>query len=198
METNGTGMTTRIGAAAVLLLLVFTIVEAQEGASAEHYLRQGVSRFKAGDLDGAIADFSRAIAIRSRHGKAYKSGDGIRSFAADTEVGTFKSEVAAVDPFTALAYYNRGIAWSARGELDKAAADFDRAIRINPLYTDAYIRRGRCRHARGDLERAVADYTKAISLDPSSAFAYNNRGIARQAREDLAGAVSDFDKAILI
>jgi tetratricopeptide (TPR) repeat protein len=139
-------------------------------------------------MDGAVADFTRAIELNSRPNRARRWNDSIRKFTGESSERMGDEQIAVVDPFNALVYYNRGIALSARGDIGRAMDDFDRAIRINPLYVDAYIRRGRCRQSMEDIDGAIADYNKAISLDPGSAFAYNNRGIARRAKEDVDGA----------
>jgi tetratricopeptide (TPR) repeat protein len=198
MKSERTGILADFFVAVTLLVVVGATVQAQALYSADQYLKRGISRYGTGDLEGAIADFSRAIELNSRPGKARERDYSIRSFTSGGSEKIGPEQVAVVDRFNALAYYNRGIAWFARGMLNQAVIDFDKAIRINPLFVDAYIRRGRCRQSRGDTDGAIADYNKAIGLDSRSAFAYNNRGIARRAKEDLAGAISDFSEAISI
>ena len=43
----------------------------------------------------------------------------------------------------AVAYFNRGIAYQAKGERDRAIADYDKAIALNPKYANAYYNRRR-------------------------------------------------------
>ena len=45
-------------------------------------------------------------------------------------------------PNLAWAYINRGIAYRAKGEPDRAIEDYDKAIWLNPKFADAYNRRG--------------------------------------------------------
>jgi tetratricopeptide (TPR) repeat protein len=93
-------------------------------------------------------------------------------------------------------YNQRGAASHARGDLNGALADFDRALYLNPHYAEAYNNRGAVRHARGEIGRALVDFDRALDLNPRYAEAYNNRGAARHARGDLAGAITDFDRAL--
>ena len=44
--------------------------------------------------------------------------------------------------YPAEAYYNRGIAHGAKGELDKAIEDFTEAIHHQPDYAEVYLGRG--------------------------------------------------------
>ena len=40
------------------------------------------------------------------------------------------------------AYYNRGVGYGRKGELDKEIADFTEALRLNPKHFDAHYYRG--------------------------------------------------------
>ncbi len=58
-------------------------------------------------------------------------------------------------------------AWRAKRELDRAIADLDPAIRLDPKYAPAYYNRGLCWEEKRDLERALADYKTFTALAPS-------------------------------
>ena len=45
-------------------------------------------------------------------------------------------------PNLAWAYTNRGIAYRAKGQPDRAIADYDQAIRLNPNFAMAFYNRG--------------------------------------------------------
>src|SRR5262245_31189957 len=57
-----------------------------------------------------------------------------------------------------ILHSNRGIAYGKAGDLDRAIADFDNAIRITPSHLRAYINRGNAYLAKRDFERAIADF----------------------------------------
>jgi tetratricopeptide (TPR) repeat protein len=71
-----------------------------------------------------------------------------------------------------LAYNNRGTAWSAKQEYEKALADFGEAIRLDPKFARAYCNRGVAYSNKGNYDKAIGDFTEVIRLDPKSAFAY--------------------------
>ena len=93
---------------------------------------------------------------------------------------------------------NRGAAHGAKGEYDRAIADFDKAIEINPKYARAYFGRGGTYAKKGGLDEAIANFDKAIEIDPKFAPAYFGRGTAYGTKGDLDRAIADYDKAIQI
>ena len=64
------------------------------------------------------------------------------------------------------AYHNRGKAWSEKGDYDKAIADYNEAIRLDPKFAIAYHNRGGAWGSKGDYDKAIADYNEVIRLDP--------------------------------
>ena len=68
----------------------------------------------------------------------------------------------------ALAYNNRGSAYSDKGQHDRAIQDYDQAIKLNPSNARAYYNRGIAYSAKGQHDRAIQDYDQAIKLDPST------------------------------
>jgi tetratricopeptide (TPR) repeat protein len=73
-----------------------------------------------------------------------------------------------INPRTATAYNNRGIAWGKKGDLDQAISDFTMALEIDARYAQAYINRGITWAETGDLERGLIDAKKALSLEPKN------------------------------
>jgi tetratricopeptide (TPR) repeat protein len=66
----------------------------------------------------------------------------------------------------AVSYFDRGLAKQKKGDLDGAMADYDQAIKLNPIYAAAYSSRGLVRQMKGDLDGAMADSNQAIKLSP--------------------------------
>jgi tetratricopeptide (TPR) repeat protein len=103
----------------------------------------------------------------------------------------------------AIAYHNRGVALGRKGDYDRALADLNEAIRLDPNSAVAYNSRGiayRLRanhgHSRADYDRAIADHTEAIRLNPNFPAAYRNRGAVYNSIGHYDRAISESDEAI--
>jgi CHAT domain-containing protein len=75
----------------------------------------------------------------------------------------------------ASAHYNRGLSWFEAGQYDRAIADYNESIRLDPASASSFNNRGSAWYAKGKADRALADFEKAIELDPAYVRAYNNR-----------------------
>lgn len=67
---------------------------------------------------------------------------------------------------SSFAYLNRGVAHRRNGDLDRALADLDRAVRADPRSARAYYNRSQVLRQQGADARAEADEKRAVSLDP--------------------------------
>ena len=127
------------------------------------YMNRGITLDSGGDLQGALADYGRAIAIR----EAMRTRLG-EQFPPDMAEGL------------ASAYMNRGVTLKSGGDLQGALADYGQAIDIweslrtrlgeqfPPDMTEglagAYMNRGVTLKSGGDLQGALADYGQAITI----------------------------------
>jgi len=73
------------------------------------------------------------------------------------------------EPDDAVAYNDRGLAYSIKGDNDRAIADYTKAIEIKPDDAFAYYNRGAAYSDKGDKDRAIADFRKSLKLftDPN-------------------------------
>lgn len=94
------------------------------------------------------------------------------------------------------AHYNRAVAHGMKGEIARAIADYDEAIRLNAADSSAFINRGIAFHNQGDHRKALADLDEAIRLDPAQEVAWAARGDVRAALEDNERATADYAEAI--
>jgi superkiller protein 3 len=103
-----------------------------------------------------------------------------------------------LDPTTSKAYYNLGILYDNKGNLDEAIRLYEKAIAVDPRNSKAYNNLGIACKAKGNLDKAIQLYEKAIDLSPQDPEAYNNLGTAYQNRGNLNKAIQFYRKAIEI
>ena len=145
---------------------------------AEAYNQRGVVRQARGDLDGAIADYSRSIDIDPRNAHTYCNRANARQAKGDlTGAMADYDQSLILDPGLAVAYSGRCLVRKSLGDIRGAIADCNRAIEISPGLAEAYNNRGLARSDLGDLEGAIADYDRALAINPRLAVAYGNRGL---------------------
>lgn len=99
---------------------------------------------------------------------------------------------------TALAYYNRGIAYSNQGDLDTALKDYGKAIALNSRDARFFYNRGTIYYHKLDYDRAIDDFDTALALDPKKTEAHYNRGLAYLDKGDFDQSIKSFDKAIAL
>lgn len=104
--------------------------------------------------------------------------------------------VPASGEFTAIDYTNRGFTYSHLKQYDKALADLERAIEMDPNYAEAYSSRGRIYADLQKYEVALADLDRSIELDSSSSGMYYNRGLVHYQAGDYQSALIDYGQAI--
>ena len=77
---------------------------------AEKYLNSGISRFKQGDYQGGIVDFTKAIEINPNYAEAYSNRGSTRIQLKDYQaaINDFNKAIE-INPNLADAYHNRGI-----------------------------------------------------------------------------------------
>lgn len=149
-------------------LLTVLVVSCTAYAGAVDVLNAGIAARPRGEFDTAIRLYSLAI----------ESGE----LPQDTVAAVLAS---------------RGVAYDSKGEVDKAIADFNRAIQEKPNFGNAYIYRGLAWVRKRDYDRAIANFSDAIARDPDVAYlAVNDRGNVYELLDELNVAFDDYNKAI--
>ncbi|MEO6391904.1 MAG: tetratricopeptide repeat protein [Pyrinomonadaceae bacterium] len=156
------------------------------------------------DLDGAIAAYTRALALDSKLPDAYNNRGDARKNKGDLAgaVADF-SEVIRQRPDEFEGYFNRGIAYLMLEKWAPALSDLTRSVEFRPQDPGTYFNRGSAYHGLGQEKEAIADFTKTVELYPAGdAFRYPvsmavyNRGIVHQATGNTALAIADYTRVI--
>ena len=146
------------------------------------------------NYDEAQQTFDRLLQLDRRNDRAY--------------IGLAQMNLARQDTVSALDNLNRGIALSKKNasayvmraeiatrsqhDFERALADMDSAIMLEPHYAGYFINRAYMKYNLDDYFGAMADYDYAVSLDPGSQEAHFNRGLLRAEVGDNNKAITDF------
>ena len=96
----------------------------------------------------------------------------------------------------AIVFNNRGSLFLSRyfkdkkpEDLARAAADFRRAVELDPKYASAWNGLGVSSSQTGDMDGAISAWERAVELKPDFAFALYNLGLGLLGKGDKAGAL---------
>ena len=200
-------------------------VHGQSQREAATLISSSNARAGTGDLDGAIADYERAIGIDQEIALAWRNRrNGVAAYAKRGNAKTHGRDYCgarndyerAIDlfmnprPITRSTYEwydysRRGDTALNIGDFDGAIADFERAIALVPAYGGTYGNRGLAKHYKGDQEGAIMDCEFSFRLcqrfpdfvDEGLLYlAHNTMGLAKCSQGDYEGAIAEYGLVI--
>ena len=95
----------------------------------------------------------------------------------------------------AAVYYERGKSYSRQRDTQRAKAEYDQAIRLDPKHLGARENRGYILLAQGDAKGALEDFDEAVRLKNDAVSAYWGRGQAYEAQKSRSLALADYKRA---
>jgi tetratricopeptide (TPR) repeat protein len=99
-------------------------------------------------------------------------------------------------PTFARAYRVSGNEWLAKMEYDKAIADFNEAIRLDPGDRTVYNNRGAAWMCKDEYDKAIDDFSEGIRRDPQSRADYTCRAFAWEHKNEYGKAIADLTECI--
>ncbi len=110
----------------------------------------------------------------------------------------YHSRALALDPYSAQAHYNMGIALQEEGRLKAAAQAYGAALRIQPDDAEAHNNLGLVYAAAGLLEKAAMHHRKALEIEPHYPEAAFNLGLAYRGQHKYLLAAEAFTIALTL
>jgi serine/threonine protein kinase/Tfp pilus assembly protein PilF len=171
--------------------------DAAEPTTASAYIQRARLRLSKSDLDGALADATRAIELDPRsqqafieRGIAHRVGGDLDEAIADY------GRAIALGPDKPIPWNDRGFAELEKGDLDAAIADLSHAIALHPKTPRSRTHRATAYRLKGKLSLAIAEFSTAIEADERFTLAWRGRGDARLDAGDPQGALADYQRAL--
>jgi len=155
------------------------------------------------DNAAAVADCEHVLRIDPKNADAHYNLGGICGSKGEYDAAIdHLSRAIALDP-KAKTYRVRGQVFTFKNDLERALADLDQAIRLDPADPSAYTLRANVLANQKEYDRAIVDANKALQLDAKSALGYAMRGLGLLGKWNstsdkvlLEKAFADLDAAV--
>ncbi len=130
----------------------------------------GIAYYQLGRMPEAETELRKALMLRPDSKEIKVNLEKIASGRPSPEAN--RSEQAqTAQPDSARVHYERGSAYGSRGDLDKAAKEFDVALRLDPSNPLIHYAIGLIRYQRGERDQAQRAWERALKLDPTFTLA---------------------------
>jgi lipoprotein NlpI len=160
----------------------------------DHY-KKGLAKQEKGDLDGAIAEFTKAIELKPDYAQAYAIRGLAEQYKGNLEgaIADFTKaiELKLDNPHLAVVFYSRGLARQYKGDRDGTMADSTKAIELKPDYAQAHFCRGCLYYDLRNFPLGLVDFRKAIELDSSNDYARFRVWLCRARQGETAAASTE-------
>jgi len=171
--------------------------------SFEKHLNDGQMYGSQGELNRAIEEFDKAVAIEPANwlgyrmrGFTYLQRGNARGVGKDITLAKGDLEKATkMNPDDEVAHLYLGQTYLSLGTTDAALEEFSKAINANSNYREAWRWRGYVRAQRQEFELAVADYTEASKILPVDPELLVSRGSLYLILKKNDEAMKDFQAA---
>jgi protein O-GlcNAc transferase len=152
-----------------------------------------------GQLDDAIKNYEKAIAIKPDYAKVHFNLAGALQELGQLEdaVNSYEKTLE-IEPDFAEAHNNLGNVFKELKQDDAAVQSYKKALVLKPDYVEAQYSLGITLQNLGQLEAAVNCYEKVLVIKPNFAEMYNNLGVVHQELGQLDAAVKQLENGLTI
>ena len=161
-----------------------------------HY-KLAVALQRAGSIQGAIAQYERALAIDPDDAEGhYNLGVILQGQGKLPEAIGQYEQALRLKPAYAEAHNSLGATLGQLNRAPEAIKHLEQALRLNPGYAEAHYNLGNALLQMGKVDEAIGHYNEALRLKPDYAEAHNNLGGALVKQGRLTEAVAQFQEAL--
>ncbi len=106
------------------------------------------------------------------------------------------NDVVKKSPEKATGYYNLGVVYQDRDELDEAVRQYSLALQKDPAHALANINLGIVYYSIGSIDKSIKQFSEAIEHNPGFSKAHYNLGRVFHSRGNVKEAVEQYETAI--
>jgi tetratricopeptide (TPR) repeat protein len=147
-----------------------------------------VSAYRNGALAGGLivgAIFVYMCQLTVKQQRVWRNAETLWSYVIKTYPGRIP-----------IAHTNLGLAYDVQGMIDRAMAEYEKAIAINPALEHPYNNLGFDYYKKGRYDDAIASYEKALAINPNYAKAFYNLSLAYYAEKMFDESIAAYEKAV--
>jgi tetratricopeptide (TPR) repeat protein len=172
---------------------------------------RGLAYQRSGQIDRAIKDYDEAIRLNPAYALAMANRATARRIKGRVDLAIEDCDKAiGVNPRLAAAFFARADAYRDKAQWDfdaylvdgvyedRAIADYDEGLRLEPNNAVAFRNRGFLNTKRQRYDRAIQDFDQAIRLDPNVAAAFVGRAYALRFAGQYDRAIADYRVALTL
>ena len=165
------------------------------GADREESVDDILAELNAIKLDGEegnqLGDPDKVVALMHEGNALLSAGQPDAALAKYNEALQFAEKEGDPDVF-----FNRGIAYKAKGEIDNAIAEYRRALELVPDYAEAHNNLGNLLKDQKKFDEAILHFESSIKIFPDNPNTHNTLGTVYAMRGEVNKAAVYFAKAI--
>ncbi|MDP7014010.1 MAG: tetratricopeptide repeat protein [Verrucomicrobiota bacterium] len=170
-------------------------VPALSGADGEESVDDILAELNAIQLDGEegnpLGDPDKVVALLHEGNTLIAAGKPDAALAKYDEALQFAEKEGDPDLF-----FNKGIAYKAKGEADKAITEYRRALELAPDYAEAHNNLGNLLKDLKRHDEAIQHFEASIRVFPDNPSTHNNLGTVHAMKGDVNKAAVCFAKAV--
>ena len=161
------------------------------------YLNRGLAKKSNSDIEGAMADYNKAISLNAADSKALLNRGNIyfNNNQFDLAIADYDKSIA-IDGTNPKAFSSRGAAYGSKGNYELSIQDISKALELDPNFTDARKNRMLIYYFQGKYQASLEDCTHFLNLVPDDAGMWNQRGLIHQQLSKWNEAEADFNRSI--
>ena len=165
------------------------------GEAVEESVDDILAELNAIQLDGEegnpLGDPDKVVALLHEGNTLISAGQPDAALAKYDEAMKFAEKEGDPDLF-----FNKGIAYKAKGETDKAIAEYRRALELAPDYAEAHNNLGNLLKDLKRHDEAIQHFEASIRVFPDNPSTHNNLGTVHAMKGDVNKAAVCFAKAV--
>lgn len=178
-------------------LVVLERIDTIKEADSDLWIALGQINDSIGNLDEALKNYSKAIAIEGGKSSVILNSRGLvhaRLEEFSLAIIDFKRAIA-LDPNNSKAYNNLGLVYEHMHDYDSAIVCYTKSIELNETEHVVYFNRGVSYMYMDDFVGAIEDFSQAILLKDDVGSYYHNRAMAYYLLGESSKACKDWETA---